>query len=128
MTRSRVSTTVDEILLRDARRLAIGATDAALSDETLRALLRHHRTAERDAAYAAPDIGVVGCRLLGPEAEGRLYHVGGFIEPDDGGKDLFVHHSAITGSGYKSLEDGAKVEYEEEQGPKGPNAANVRSI
>jgi cold shock protein len=44
----------------------------------------------------------------------------GFIEPDDGGKDLFVHHTAITGSGYKSLEDGAKVEYEEEQGPKGP--------
>jgi cold shock protein len=44
------------------------------------------------------------------------------------GKDLFVHHSAITGSGYKSLEEGAKVEYEEEQGPKGPNAANVRTI
>ena len=52
----------------------------------------------------------------------------GFIEPDGGGKDLFVHHTAIAGSGYKSLEDGAKVEYEEEQGPKGPNAANVRVI
>lgn len=37
----------------------------------------------RDAAYAAPDIGVVGCRLLGPEAEGRVYHVGGYIEADD---------------------------------------------
>jgi cold shock protein len=48
--------------------------------------------------------------------------------PDDGGKDLFVHHTAITGSGYKSLEEGAKVEYEEELGPKGPNAANVRTI
>jgi len=37
----------------------------------------------RDAAYAAPDHGIVGCRLLGPEAEGRVYHVGGYIEPDD---------------------------------------------
>lgn len=37
----------------------------------------------RDAAYAAPEQGVVGCRLLGPEPEGRLYHAGGFIEPDD---------------------------------------------
>ena len=42
----------------------------------------------------------------------------GFITPDEGDKDLFVHHSAITGSGYKSLQEGAKVEYEEEQGPK----------
>jgi CspA family cold shock protein len=52
----------------------------------------------------------------------------GFITPDDGDKDLFVHHSAIAGSGFKSLAEGAKVEYEEEQGPKGPNAANVRTI
>jgi cold shock protein len=44
----------------------------------------------------------------------------GFITPDDDGKHLFVHHSAITGSGFKSLEEGAKVEYEEEQGPKVP--------
>src|SRR5829696_2211305 len=50
----------------------------------------------------------------------------GFIKPDDGGKDLFVHHTAIAGSGFKSLAEGAKVEYEEEQGPKGPNATNVR--
>ena len=52
----------------------------------------------------------------------------GFITPDDGSKDVFVHHSAIQGEGYKSLAEGAKVEYEEEQGPKGPNAANVRVI
>ena len=52
----------------------------------------------------------------------------GFITPDDDGKDLFVHHTAIAGSGFKSLEEGAKVEYEEEQGAKGPNAANVRTI
>jgi cold shock protein len=52
----------------------------------------------------------------------------GFIAPDDPGKDVFVHHSAIAGSGFKSLAEGAKVEYEVEQGPKGPNAANVRTI
>jgi CspA family cold shock protein len=52
----------------------------------------------------------------------------GFITPDDQGEDLFVHHSAIAGSGIKSLAEGAKVEYEVEQGPKGPRAANVRTI
>jgi CspA family cold shock protein len=52
----------------------------------------------------------------------------GFITPDDRGEDLFVHHSAIAGSGIKSLAEGAKVEYEEEQGPKGPRATNVRTI
>jgi CspA family cold shock protein len=52
----------------------------------------------------------------------------GFITPDDQGKDLFVHHSAISGSGFKTLEEGAKVEFEPQQGPKGPNAANVRPI
>jgi cold shock protein len=52
----------------------------------------------------------------------------GFITPDDDDKDVFVHHTAIAGSGFKSLTEGAKVEYEVEQGPKGPNAANVRPI
>jgi cold shock protein len=52
----------------------------------------------------------------------------GFITPDDSGKDLFVHHSAISGSGFKTLEEGAKVEFEAQEGPKGPNAANVRPI
>jgi CspA family cold shock protein len=42
----------------------------------------------------------------------------GFITQDDGGKDVFVHHSAISGEGYKSLAEGAKVEYEVEEGPK----------
>jgi CspA family cold shock protein len=50
----------------------------------------------------------------------------GFIKPDDGGNDVFVHHTGIAGSGFKSLSEGAKVEYEPEQGPKGPNAVNVR--
>ena len=52
----------------------------------------------------------------------------GFITPDEAGKDLFVHHSAILGEGYKSLAEGAKVEYEAEQGPKGPSAKNVQAI
>jgi cold shock protein len=52
----------------------------------------------------------------------------GFITPDDGEKDVFVHHTAIAGTGFKSLVEGTKVEYEVEQGPKSPNAANVRTI
>jgi CspA family cold shock protein len=52
----------------------------------------------------------------------------GFITPDEGSKDLFVHHSAITGEGFKTLAEGAKVSYEAEQGPKGPNAANVTAL
>jgi CspA family cold shock protein len=49
----------------------------------------------------------------------------GFIIPDDGGDDLFVHFSAIQGSGFKSLEEGEKVTYEVGQGQKGPQAQNV---
>jgi cold shock protein len=49
----------------------------------------------------------------------------GFITPDDGGKDLFVHFSAIQGDGFRTLPEGAKVSYEAEQGPKGMSAANV---
>jgi len=52
----------------------------------------------------------------------------GFITPDEAGKDLFVHHSAIQGDGYKSLAEGARVSYEAEQGPKGPAAANVSAV
>jgi cold shock protein len=49
----------------------------------------------------------------------------GFITPDGGGDDLFVHHTGIAGSGYKSLAEGAKVEFESTQGPKGLQATNV---
>jgi CspA family cold shock protein len=52
----------------------------------------------------------------------------GFITPDESGKDLFVHHSAIVGSGFKSLSEGAKVSFETEEGRKGPAAANVQLI
>ena len=50
----------------------------------------------------------------------------GFITPDDGSKDVFVHHSNILGDGYKSLPEGAKVEFEERPGQKGPEAVSVR--
>jgi CspA family cold shock protein len=52
----------------------------------------------------------------------------GFITPDDGGRDLFVHFSGISGDGYRSLPEGSKVSYEEEAGPKGPKAVNVMKI
>jgi CspA family cold shock protein len=50
----------------------------------------------------------------------------GFITPSDGSKDVFVHHSAISGSGFKSLAEGQKVTFNVEQGAKGPSAANVQ--
>ena len=52
----------------------------------------------------------------------------GFITPEDGGKDVFVHHTAISGSGFKSLSEGAKVGYEVEEGPKGPQARDVSVV
>jgi CspA family cold shock protein len=49
----------------------------------------------------------------------------GFIEPEGGGKDIFVHYSAIQGEGYKTLSEGQPVEFEITQGDKGPQAENV---
>ncbi len=52
----------------------------------------------------------------------------GFITPDDGQDDAFVHHSEIQGDGFKSLQESDKVEFEFSQGAKGPQASNVRKI
>ena len=52
----------------------------------------------------------------------------GFITPDDGSPDVFVHHSAIQGGGFKTLAENETVEFETEPGPKGPRAANVMKV
>ena len=52
----------------------------------------------------------------------------GFITPDGGQPDAFVHHSEIQGSGFRSLKEGDKVEFEITQGAKGPQATNVRKV
>jgi CspA family cold shock protein len=52
----------------------------------------------------------------------------GFITPEDGGADVFVHFSAISGEGFRNLEENQKVEYEVSQGQKGPQAGNVRPV
>jgi CspA family cold shock protein len=52
----------------------------------------------------------------------------GFITPDGGGEDLFAHFSAIQGSGFKSLKEGQRVEFEARQGPKGLQAANIKPL
>ena len=52
----------------------------------------------------------------------------GFITPDDGTKDLFVHYSEIQGSGYRSLDENQRVQFEVEQGAKGPQAVGVSTV
>jgi cold shock protein len=52
----------------------------------------------------------------------------GFITPDSGEKDLFVHHTGINGEGYRSLQEGAKVSFDAEEGDKGPKAVNVTKL
>jgi CspA family cold shock protein len=52
----------------------------------------------------------------------------GFITPDDGGKELFVHHTAIVGEGVRALAEGMKVSYDAQAGDRGPRAVNVRPL
>ena len=52
----------------------------------------------------------------------------GFITPEDGSKDVFVHHSAVKGEGFKTLREGQQVEFQITQGPKGPQASEVTKL
>jgi cold shock protein len=52
----------------------------------------------------------------------------GFITPDEGGRDLFVHHTGINGQGFRTLQENSKVSYEQEEGDKGPKAVNVEKV
>ncbi|MER7514718.1 cold-shock protein [Streptomyces lavendulae] len=52
----------------------------------------------------------------------------GFISPDEGGADVFVHYSAITGTGFRNLEENQRVQYEVQQGQQGPQTANVQGL
>jgi cold shock protein len=52
----------------------------------------------------------------------------GFVTPDEGGKDLFVHHTGINANGFKTLVEGARVSYDAEAGDKGPKAVNVTAL
>ena len=52
----------------------------------------------------------------------------GFITPDDGSQDVFVHHSAIQSEGFRTIAEGSKVTYESEDGPKGPAAQSVQPV
>ena len=74
-----------------------------------------------------------GRRRLGRVARGTVKWFNGdkgygFITPDEGGEDLFVHYSGIAGSGFRSLEEGQRVSYEPTRGRKGEQAENVRRV
>jgi len=83
------------------------------------------RGTDRTRAAAASGVRSVGTGTVKWFSDDKGF---GFITPDEGGRDLFVHFSGINGDGYRSLTEGAKVSYEEENGDKGPKAVNVTKI
>jgi CspA family cold shock protein len=90
---------------------------------------RTHRPVEMSAAYEERRAGEVGSSVGTGTVKWFSDEKGfGFITPDGGGRDLFVHFSGINGDGYRSLSEGAKVSFEEENGDKGPKAINVQKL
>ena len=88
-----------------------------------------HRPVEMSVAWSARRAVEVGSSVGTGTVKWFSDEKGfGFITPDGGGRDLFVHFSGITGDGYRSLSEGAKVSFEEENGDKGPKAINVQKI
>ena len=88
---------------------------------------------------SAADVVLTGCFSIRPVRKLRNMAQGtvkwfnsdkgfGFITPDGGGKDLFVHYSGIRGSGHRSLQESQRVQFEVQQGPKGPQAVGVTAI
>ena len=79
----------------------------------------------KDAAIAAAE---GGCMPLGTVKWFNASKGYGFITPTDGGDDVFAHYSAIEMEGYKTLKEGQQVEFEVQEGPKGPQASHIRSL
>ncbi len=80
---------------------------------------------------AGPEERKVGSRTMAPEGTVKWFSTEkgyGFISPDDGGEDVFVHHTGIVGEGFKSLDEGEKVTYEVTEGRKGLQATNVSRL
>jgi CspA family cold shock protein len=86
--------------------------------------------ARRDGQFGGPDGGrKEGSHVATGTVKWFSAEKGfGFITPEDGSPDVFVHFSAIAGDGYRNLEENAKVEYDVTQGQKGPQAENVKTV